>query len=302
MRLQLRDIVEKNSQRAFAFLGDAFGDQFIHQRFEPRIVKAFAECLVKFYTEPRVNFVELLFRQRNHFTPDFQVFRVAALEFDEFLAGGLPDGFHGFARGDDHFIKPLHFADGIGFERVRFQVVFPAEQQHPELRAPVADVVVGDDAVAEQPQRARQAIAENRRADMPDVHRLGHVRRTEINHHGSRLRGLVKKQVFAARGGLERLRERGMLQPEIQEARAGDFNLLADFSNIQSCQNIGCELTRIQLSRLGQRHQRITLVIAKFRVGTRTDENRREVRLRQNGADGMLQTEFDLFVREHAVR
>ena len=92
MRLQLRDIVEKDSQRAFALPGDAFGDQFIHQRFEPRIVKAFAECLVKFYTEPRVNFVKLLLRQRNHLAPDFQVFRVTALEPDELLAGGLPDG------------------------------------------------------------------------------------------------------------------------------------------------------------------------------------------------------------------
>jgi hypothetical protein len=36
-------------------------------------------------------------------------------------------------------------------------MLFPADEQFAELRAPVADVVVGDDAVAEQPQRAREA-------------------------------------------------------------------------------------------------------------------------------------------------
>ena len=45
-------------------------------------------------------------------------------------------------------------------------MLFPAEQQLSELRAPVADVVVGDDAVAEQPQRAREAIAEDGGADV----------------------------------------------------------------------------------------------------------------------------------------
>ena len=34
MRLQLRNIVEENRHRAFAFPGDAFGQQFVHQRFQ----------------------------------------------------------------------------------------------------------------------------------------------------------------------------------------------------------------------------------------------------------------------------
>jgi hypothetical protein len=58
-------------------------------------------------------------------------------------------------------------------------------------------------------------------------------------------------------------------------------------------------LSRIHLPRLGQRHQRVALVIAEFRVGTRPDQNRKDVRFRQDGADGLLQTEFDLFVRKH---
>ena len=46
------------------------------------------------------------------------------------------------------------------------------------------------------------AVAEDGGADVADVHRLGDVRRTEINDDRARLRGLLEKQMFAARGGL----------------------------------------------------------------------------------------------------
>ncbi len=141
--------------------------------------------MVEFHAEPGVNRVELLLRQRNHLAPDAEIFGVATLELDEFLLGRVPDGLHGVAGGVDQFVEPFHFADGIGLERVGLQVMLPAEQQHPKLRSPVADVIVGDDAVAEQPQRAREAIAENRRADVANVHRLGDVRRAEINDGSS---------------------------------------------------------------------------------------------------------------------
>ena len=68
------------------------------------------------------------------------------------------------------------------------------------------------------------------RADVADVHRLGDVRRTEINDDGFWRRSFFKKQMFAARGGFERLREHGIFQPEIQEARAGDFHFFAKSS------------------------------------------------------------------------
>jgi len=132
--------------------------------------------VVEFHAEPRINRVELFLRQRKHLVPDLQVFSVTALKFDEFLAGGVPDGVHGFAGGADHFIEPLHLAEGIGFQRVGLEMLFPAEQQQAELRAPVADVVVGDDTVAEQAQRACQAVAEDRGANVAHMHRLGHVR------------------------------------------------------------------------------------------------------------------------------
>jgi len=115
-------------------------------------------------------------RQRKHLAPDFQVFLIAALEFDEFLPRRLQNFLVGFARGVDKLVKPLHFGNRIGLERGGVQMFFPADEQFAELCAPIADVVVGDDAVAEQAQRAREAVSEDRGANVAHVHRLGHVR------------------------------------------------------------------------------------------------------------------------------
>ena len=154
--------------------------------------------------------------------------------------------------------------------------MFPAEQQHPELRAPVADVVVGDDAVAEQAQRARQAVSEDRGADVAHVHRLGHVRRTEINDDGSRLRGFFEKQMFAARGGLAAFAaSTEAFSRKFRKPAPAISTFSQTFGNVELGQHVGGELARIHFPHLGERHQRVALVIAEFRVGhgrTRTAE------------------------------
>ena len=218
-----------------------FGEQFVHDVVEPRIVKTFAERVIELHAEPPVNCVELRLRQRDHLVPDVQIFGVAGSGVSP-IPGVAASSARGIcvAFGVDDFVEPLHFADGVAFERgADSDSCFQPTSSIAELRAPVADVIVGDDAVAEQPQRARERVAEDRGANVADVHRLGDVRRTEINDDGFRLRGFVEKQMLAARGGFERLRERGIFQPEIQEARAGDFHFLANIGNIEFGQHVG---------------------------------------------------------------
>ena len=60
--------------------------------------------------------------------------------------------------------------------------IFPAVDHHPELRAPVADVIIANDVVPEELRDPRQRIAENGAANVTDMHRLGHIGRTEIDH------------------------------------------------------------------------------------------------------------------------
>ena len=69
----------------------------------------------------------------------------------------------------------------------------PAHQQFAELRPPVANMIVRNDMMAQQPENPRQRVPQNGRANMPDVHRLGHVGRTEINDHATRLGGFLEE-------------------------------------------------------------------------------------------------------------
>jgi hypothetical protein len=105
--------------------------------------------------------------------------------------------------------------------------------------------------------------------------------------------------MFAAGGGLECAGERGAFQPEIQEAGAGNFDFLAQTADVEFGKHIGRQLARIQFARLGERHQRVALVIAEFRVWTRLDKNAAGGCIGQDGTNGRLQAEFDLLVRQH---
>ena len=55
---------------------------------------------------------------------------------------------------------------------------------------------------------------------------------------GARLRGFLKKQMFAACSGLKCLDHCGWFQPEIQEARPGDFRFFAKLRNIEFRQHV----------------------------------------------------------------
>jgi hypothetical protein len=47
--------------------------------------------------------------------------------------------------------------------------------QHAKLRAPVADVILANDLVAKETQHAGEDVADNRCAQMADVHLFGNV-------------------------------------------------------------------------------------------------------------------------------
>ena len=83
--------------------------------------------------------------------------------------------------------------------------------------------------------------------------------------------------MFAARRGLQRLDNRGIFQPEIQKTRPGDFRFFAKLRHIEFRQHIAGKLARIHFPRFGQRHQRVALVIAEFWIGTRPDQNSRDI-------------------------
>ena len=67
--------VAEDALRAFAFAGDALGHEFGHDVREARIVKTFAERMIKLHPQPAINSVELDLRKPDHLAPDGEVFR-----------------------------------------------------------------------------------------------------------------------------------------------------------------------------------------------------------------------------------
>src|ERR1035437_930237 len=100
-------------------------------------------------------------------------------------------------------VETFHLGERISLQTGRIEQGLPADQQHAELRAPVAQVVVRNDTVAQQPERARQGVAQYGRADMTDVHRLGHIRRTEIDDYALWMPGGFEEEMFPARSRLQ---------------------------------------------------------------------------------------------------
>ena len=111
--------------------------------------------------------------------------------------------------------------------------------------------------------------------------------------------GGLEEEMFAARGGLQGLGQRRRFEPEIQEAGAGDLHLLATIADLKFGDHVGGQLARVQFPGLGQRHERVGLVIAELRVRARADQHRGNVSVRQDGSHRLLEALFDEFVGEH---
>ena len=135
------------------------------------------------------------------------------------------------------------------------------------MRAPVADVVVGGDFVAEESGDADEAVAENGAANVADMHWLGDIRGAEIDEDffGLRGRGDAESRIggeFGNGGG-----EKGVVEAEIQEAGAGDIGRGGEEGGVELGENLGGELARVGFFLLGEDHGGVGLVIAEARVG-----------------------------------
>jgi len=239
------------------------------------VVETFAEGVVEPHAEPLVDDVELGARERDHPAPDGEVLRVAGLQPDQFPAGGFERGGAGFAFGGGLFVEALHLGDRVGLQRGGVQVAFPGRQQHPELRAPVAQVVVGQDAETEGAVEAVKGIADHSRADVADVHRLGHIGARVIDDHGATVPGV--RDAEARRGGecCELLGQPLRGNGQVDETGAGDFGARQHRRQRQGGERCLGHGARRTAQGFGRLHRVVTLEIAKARVGRRLNADAR---------------------------
>ena len=179
----------------------------------------------------------------------------------------------------------------VSLELRLVELRLPAMDDHAELRPPIADMVIGDDLVADETRHAGQRVADERAANVTHMHRFGDIRRGEIDHDGLRLFDLRNAHMVIFDNDGEPLSQCGGAESEVQKAGAvyGDF--FAQIFDLKRSLDLLCECARIRFELLGQDHRRIALVVAKARVGG-DDDTRGETfrQINAGGGEGSLET------------
>ncbi len=157
-------------------------------------------------------------------------------------------------------------------------------EQHPERRAPVAEVVLADHRVPLRREHAREDVADDGAAEVPDVHLLGHVGGRVVDD--DRLGRGRRSEAQGRRSG--RLAELALevlgLQMQVEEARPGDLDLLAHVVEAQVLEDRRGHDARRLAHALGERHGRVGLVVS---VGGPANRRiRRGVLGAKSGSDG----------------
>ena len=150
------------------------------------VVETLAERVIELHAQPLVDYVERLEGGLPELFPELATFRVAGLKQNQFALGCLANALIRFGFVLNLPVKRFEMTERIELQFLRIALAFIAEQDHAEAGAPIAKMIIGDDGVAEKTINPRQGVAENRAAQMTDMHFLGDVRTAVIDDHGFR--------------------------------------------------------------------------------------------------------------------
>ena len=139
--------------------------------------------------------------------------------------------------------------------------------QHPELRAPVADVVLGDDGVAEGAEHAVEAVSDDGGPEVPHVHLLGDVGGRVVDDDALRVGDGVDAavRVLEERGG--RGRQHVGAHAEVDEARTRDLQRLAQVLDVETLHDVRRDLAGRAPLLLGQTECDIGLEVSELGLG-----------------------------------
>lgn len=265
------DVAKEDAGGAVADFGDALGEKVIDERGELVVVGAFAEVVVEVSVELGVDGAELVEGEGDATSPDLFVFGVALLKFDELESAGIEHGGIGLGFGVDGFVKAKEFGDGVGVKGGGVEQGFPAVKDHAELGSPVADVVVGNDFVADEACDARERVANEGGADVAYVRGFGDVGRGEIDDDGVWCRNRWDTEVGIGDGLEEVGGECGWGQGEVEEAGTVDAGFFAKVGGVEGIDDLLSECAGVGAHLLGENHGGIRLVIAI--AGVRGEDN-----------------------------
>ncbi len=176
---------------------------------------------------------------------------------------------HRLHRRGGQAVQAGQLADRVAIVGVPVEVVLPAPEDLAELEAPVAEVVVADDLVAERSENPGQALADDRRADVADVHRLGDVRRREVDDDGVGRFGRFHAQAIVTQQVAQRRGDPAVIEPDVEEPGPGDLGGAGHRREVDRAGDLGGQLARVRLAGLRDGHAAVGLVVAELRVGAR---------------------------------
>ncbi len=278
--------------------------------------------MVERHAEPAVDPLDFVLAEREELLPEPAVFRVPGVQLGRLgqhgranlgMSGRKPLDFSAVSRRQfrrlvarrflgrfliihqpaDQPVEPGELLHRVPPIRLFVAEVAPAVKDHAELRAPVADVVVADDLMAEEPQHAAQRVADHRRADVAHVHGLGHVRRGVVDDEGPRPGRRRNAEPRIGRGRREPLDEPRLFEAKVDEARAGDFRRLAEIVEGEAADHLGRHFAGRPAEAFAQWHGQVCLVIAELRLLAAADRVQQPGRIVdqpcQRGAEPLFQ-------------
>lgn len=282
---QRRDILfvgrlgNANDQRAGIALGQPARGKVVDHAGNDRIDVRFAFPQVKMHIED-CQFARQTGAGDSHkMSPQGAIAGPAGLQ----LSGGPPRGLTklriGFRLRAGERIKPLQILEGHRRLRGKRPIAVgkkgqiglfggKAGDQLAHLQAPIAHMDVAGDMIAAGTEQSLQAVADDRRAQMPDMHRLGDIRTAKIDDDPA---GRWAREKAGLRVSGQRFHpriERARSDNQVQEAGASDLDLRgADRIDRLIGRNDALgDLARRLPHRFGRRHAIITLKIGKVRT------------------------------------
>ena len=116
--------------------------------------------------------------------PDPAIFRIPVLQRGGNLPGVFFSVFVFFAAQVGGFVKFGNFINIIVQSFVKVAVLFDDfGNNHSHRGSPITEMNVGNHLIAEKTLDSLNRFADNRRAQMPDVHGFGNIGAAEIHHH-----------------------------------------------------------------------------------------------------------------------
>ncbi len=150
---------------------------------------------------------------------------LAALEQDDPTAAALGEVGVGVEELAGLPVELVEVAHAEGARVGRDADVEQVLDEHAERRAPVPDVVLAQDAVAEKAEDPGQRVADDGGAQVADVHLLGHVGRRVVDDDGLRLGRRLHPQALVRCHDGDLRRDEVAGQPQVDEAGPADLDL-----------------------------------------------------------------------------